>query len=67
MIKKTVNKDLQKERKTFTFNLEELTNLLDDGAEKTEKRRKLGNNDYLCTMKYSYSYPYILIYYYQVI
>jgi len=37
-----VNKDLEKERMTCTFKLEELTNFLDNGAENTDKRRKLG-------------------------
>lgn len=38
----TVNPDLQKERSTCTFNIEELTNLFDTGAEYTAKRRALG-------------------------
>lgn len=40
----TVNEDLRKERSTCTFDLEELTNFLDDGAENTEKRRNFGIN-----------------------
>ncbi|CAH3966597.1 probable peroxisomal acyl-coenzyme A oxidase 1 [Pieris brassicae] len=36
-----VNPDLQKERSTCTFNIEELTNLLDTGVEHTAKRRAL--------------------------
>ncbi|XP_047520371.1 probable peroxisomal acyl-coenzyme A oxidase 1 [Pieris napi] len=36
-----INPDLQKERSTCTFNIEELTNLLDTGAEHTAKRRAL--------------------------
>lgn len=46
MAKRTVNEDLRKERTTCTFNLEELTNYLDEGVENTEKRRKLGRNLY---------------------
>lgn len=42
MIKQTINEDLRKERKICTFNLEELTNFLDNGVENTEKRRKFG-------------------------
>uniref|UniRef100_A0A2S2PYQ1 Putative peroxisomal acyl-coenzyme A oxidase 1 n=1 Tax=Sipha flava TaxID=143950 RepID=A0A2S2PYQ1_9HEMI len=41
MVKVTINEDLRKERTTCTFNLEELTNFLDDGVENTKKRRKL--------------------------
>jgi len=37
-----VNEDLMKERKTCTFDLEELTNFLDEGVENTEERRKFG-------------------------
>lgn len=44
MVEKMVNEDLRKERKTYTFNLEELTYFLDGGVEKTEKRRKLGKH-----------------------
>lgn len=44
MVEKTTNEDLQKERKTYTFNLEELTNFLDGSVEQTEKRRKLGKH-----------------------
>ncbi|KAK9505625.1 hypothetical protein O3M35_009632 [Rhynocoris fuscipes] len=36
-----VNEDLQRERNKGTFNPEELTNLLDGGAEKTKERREL--------------------------
>lgn len=42
MAKQTLNEDLQKERTTCTFNLEELTNFLDGDKENTAKRRKLG-------------------------
>lgn len=42
MVNQKVNEDLQKEREMCTFNLEELTNFLDDGVKNTEKRRKLG-------------------------
>nr|BAN20496.1 acyl-CoA oxidase [Riptortus pedestris] len=41
MVAIKVNEDLQKERGKGNFNLEELTNLLDGGAEKTEQRREL--------------------------
>lgn len=37
-----VNTDLQKERDTCTFNIEELTNYLDGGVNNTEQRRKIG-------------------------
>ena len=39
-----VNSDLQKERNTCTFKIEELTHLLDDGATFTERRRDLGKD-----------------------
>lgn len=48
MAKQTINEDLLKERSTCTFNLEELTNFIDGGVKKTEKRRKLGRNTH-CT------------------
>ncbi|XP_047985323.1 probable peroxisomal acyl-coenzyme A oxidase 1 [Leguminivora glycinivorella] len=35
-----VNPDLQRERDNCTFNVTELTNLIDGGAQKTEERRK---------------------------
>lgn len=43
MVQKKVNEDLQRERDKGTFNPEELTNLIDGGADKTEERRELGN------------------------
>jgi len=42
MANQKVNEDLHKEREMCTFNLEELTNFLDNGVKNTEKRRKLG-------------------------
>lgn len=42
MVKLTINEDLRKERTMCSFDLEELTNVLDDGVEKTELRRKMG-------------------------
>lgn len=42
MVQLTINDDLRKERTMCTFNLEELTNLLDDGVEKTKQRREIG-------------------------
>lgn len=42
MVGQTINEDLRKERMACTFNLEELTNFLDESVENTEKRRKLG-------------------------
>lgn len=41
--KNEVNPDLQKERDTCTFNIEELTYLLDGGQEKTKRRKELEN------------------------
>lgn len=41
-MKHTVNVDLKKERERCTFNIEELTNFLDGGVNKTLDRRKLG-------------------------
>ncbi|XP_014241830.1 probable peroxisomal acyl-coenzyme A oxidase 1 [Cimex lectularius] len=38
---KTLNADLLNERNRGTFNVEELTNLIDGGAEKTKERREL--------------------------
>lgn len=38
----TVNPDLQQERDSISFPLEELTNVIDGTAEKTAKRRKYG-------------------------
>jgi hypothetical protein len=38
-----VNSDLENERRKCTFNIIELTNFLDGGAEKTKARRELGN------------------------
>ena len=40
--KNDVNTDLQKERDTATFKTEELTYILDGGAEKTKRRKELG-------------------------
>lgn len=37
-----VNVDLQKERDQCTFDVEELTNIIDGGVEKTDERRKRG-------------------------
>ena len=36
-----MNKDLRKERATATFNVERVTNLLDGGQDRTERRRHL--------------------------
>ena len=36
------NADLKKERKTCSFDIEEMTNILDGGADKTAERRELG-------------------------
>ncbi|XP_053377016.1 peroxisomal acyl-coenzyme A oxidase 1-like [Mercenaria mercenaria] len=41
--KKEVNPDLQKERDTCTFNIQELTFMLDGGPEKTKRRKELEN------------------------
>lgn len=38
----SVNPDLVNERKKCTFNVTELTHLLDGGAQKTEERRNRG-------------------------
>ena len=40
---RTVNEDLLAERKKCTFNVQELTHLLDGGEEKTKDRKALGN------------------------
>lgn len=40
-VRKTVNPDLAKERQNLTFNPEEITNILDGSANKTEERRAL--------------------------
>lgn len=40
--KQAINEGLIKERTKCTFDIEELTNFLDDGREYTERRRKLG-------------------------
>lgn len=37
-----VNGDLRKERQRCNFNIEELTNLLDNGEKNTKERRSLG-------------------------
>lgn len=37
-----INPDLVKERKTCTFDVQELTHLLDGGAEKTAERKSRG-------------------------
>lgn len=37
-----VNIDLQNERNKCTFNVEELTNFLDEGPQNTKYRRELG-------------------------
>lgn len=39
-----VNPDLQRERDRGNFNVEELTNLLDGGPDKTQERRELGKS-----------------------
>ena len=36
------NADLKRERQSCSFNKEEITNLLDGGADKTIERRELG-------------------------
>lgn len=41
-MERSVNLDLQKEREKCTFNIEELTNFLDGGVDKTLNRRKIG-------------------------
>lgn len=41
--KTKVNPDLQRERDKCSFNITELTNLLDGGAAMTEERRRRGN------------------------
>lgn len=60
MVEKTINEDLQKERKTYTFNLEELTNFLDGGVEQTKKRRKLGK--YYTYFMYLLHNTFVLVY-----
>ena len=42
--KNDVNPDLQKERDTATFKPEELTQILDGGVQKTQRRKELGAN-----------------------
>lgn len=41
-INKKNNPDIVRERQKATFNVEELTNFLDGGKNKTEERRNLG-------------------------
>lgn len=41
MVNKEINKDLVKERKNATFEIEELTNFLDGNKEKTDRRKEL--------------------------
>lgn len=42
-LSKPVNEDLAKERRACTFNIEEVTNILDGGKDKTLQRKKIGN------------------------
>lgn len=44
---KPVNEDLAKERRSCTFNIEEVTNILDGGKDKTLQRKKIGNCFYI--------------------
>lgn len=37
-----INPDLQKERATATFNVGELTHIIDGGKEKTKRRKQIG-------------------------
>lgn len=37
-----MNPDILKERRTATFNVEKLTNILDGSPEKTKRRREIG-------------------------
>uniref|UniRef100_A0A671NG25 Uncharacterized protein n=1 Tax=Sinocyclocheilus anshuiensis TaxID=1608454 RepID=A0A671NG25_9TELE len=37
-----MNPDISRERENASFNLEILTNILDGGAEKTRRRREIG-------------------------
>lgn len=39
-----VNKDLQEERNTVNFNIEEFTNFYYNGADKVAEKRRLGKN-----------------------
>lgn len=43
-----MNPDLQKERDNCTFNITELTNLIDGGPQKTEERKKRGDFNFTC-------------------
>lgn len=43
MVSNKINADLQKERDSCSFNVTELTNLIDGGIEKTAERKKRGN------------------------
>ena len=38
-----VNPDLSTERRKTTFDLEALTNILDDGKQETKRRREIGS------------------------
>lgn len=38
-----INQDLQRERDKCTFNIQELTTLIDGGPEKTRERKDRGN------------------------
>lgn len=42
-----VNEDLQRERNKCDFDVEELTNFIDGGVDKTAKRRELGKYDFI--------------------
>ena len=48
--KNSVNPDLQKERDTCSFDIQELTHILDGGVEKTKRRRELGAFYHLCNL-----------------
>lgn len=44
LTKNKVNPDLQKERDRCSFNVTELTNIIDGGADKTDERKKRGKD-----------------------
>lgn len=46
---KKINFDLTKERQQCSFDIEELTNLLDGGSDNTEIRRKKGRQRFCWT------------------
>lgn len=51
MASQKINKDLERERKKCTFNVQELIHMIDDGEDMTKKRKEIGE---LSTVSYIY-------------